>query len=292
MKKGLKSLILIIVLLTMFMMVGCLEVLDGNEKDLTSLPLEKIGIEGDIREKGIAYEITDNTDIGEYILAINKTYLKDIPSETGHYSISVSGEEYLLTDNTFNRNIIGVSIDETKTIEAIKKGTIKGIDEQKSKELTTKPTSARNDITIGYITIAKDPGENGTNLYRISYTIYKQMIMAHIFLYDTQDQFIPPVYITSSEDNTYTLSIYRQAKMATPDPSVNGTFTFLKGLSNHENYLEDIRPNKVAVEGGQIVIHPWENQFKDLGPEGNLTQTGNVINIEDDGISVLIVEYG
>src|SRR6056297_2404592 len=146
MKKGLKSVILAIILIGLLLTVGCVD--NKSATGFTSITLEEIGTEGDIRQKDIAYEITDNTELGNYLLAIKKEYLKDIPSETGQYSIIVSGDEYLFKTNPLNQTLLGVAIDETKSIDAIQKGTIKGVGKQENQTLSGQHSSARDAITI------------------------------------------------------------------------------------------------------------------------------------------------
>ena len=192
MKKGLTSLILITLLLTILMMVGCIEVLDNTPKDFTTLALEKIGNEGDIRESEVAYELTEMKELGVHTLVVKRDKLQQLTGKRESYSITISGEAHLLTTNPFNHNLLETTITDTHQQTAIKQGHIKRLEASEKQAIEAKQNSSRDTISIASVIIDKDPGENDTTLYRITLTLYLSMRNAHVYIFDTADKFIPP----------------------------------------------------------------------------------------------------
>ena len=278
MKKILITLLLIIIML----MTACVQ--KSQQTQSTPLSLENIGLEGNLQKHDTAYVITYLSEIGVYSLAIKKDKLQD-QLNGGIYTVSVSGREYLLETNPFDQNIIETIIEDTVPLDEIKTGRINTIDSARRKKLLAREEKSRDTLSMAHVIVEKEPGENGTALYQIATQTYISMRNANVFVFDEDNAFMPPVYVISNEDNTYSISTFISARNAAADSSIHGAFAFLKAHPDHQDLLETVYPNRVRVEDGDIIIDPPEDavrRLRDLGSEGNLQEEDNVYNIIDN----------
>jgi len=268
--------------------------------------LKDLGPEGNlINENETVYNIIDNTSLGTWSVSIRVSRLQEQLIDTGGWRLVMGESEYLFTQNPFVEDIYETKIkdDMTVTEDTIKNAFFEPIIDQ-AEPLTEKKENRRNAVSqvdwkaqpvkemfakemigIASVIIEKDPGENGTNLYRIGLDSFLSLRFTNDFVFDDANEFIPPCFVTNTEGNTYSLTIFLSARNATPDSSIGGTFEFLKALPEHSGFLENVNPNRVRVEQGEIIIDPPEDsrrKLRDLGPEGNLQEAGNVYCILDN----------
>ncbi|HRW93510.1 MAG TPA: hypothetical protein P5560_11225 [Thermotogota bacterium] len=240
--------------------------------------VKDLGKQGDLREADVAYQVLDFSFLDVRSLSVKRTVLVAKLGEASLYGLRLEGKDWTFRPNPLDAQILEVNLPLDTDIEQIQQA------------LVRVPSSRarwpnREGITLQSVILQKSPPENGTDLFEVESTAFISMRNAGQFVFDQMGVLIQPMYVKSSESFTYTAQDFLSARNAAPDSSIDGAFTFLKGVPNHEAILQQVYPNQVSIQEGQIVVDPnpmLYRRLKDLGPQGNLTEQGNAYNILDN----------
>ncbi|HRW35409.1 MAG TPA: hypothetical protein P5107_10175, partial [Thermotogota bacterium] len=272
-----KTWVFILMTMILFFFASCV-----NQNSLNpSISLGRLGNEGELFIKGNAYHIIDYPFLGISVVALNRETLPESFSGVQDLSLRSEQMEIAFSTNPYNKAILELTLPDSFPKEQILLMSIL----PSSKDMTESVADERDDLYLEYVTIQKAVEVNGSNLYQIETMNFISMRNAGVFVFDLLGNFIIPSYVTSNEAYTYAVNTFLSVRNASPDTSISGALTFIKELPAHEDYLEDINPNTVVVEGNDIIVVPPEQderKLRDLGPEGPLNLPDNVYQILDN----------
>ncbi|MBI9081742.1 MAG: hypothetical protein JEY79_18630, partial [Pseudodesulfovibrio sp.] len=256
----------------------------GNGGDEPLKPLEvilgELGTGGDINEEGNAYEILDLTEFGWWSLCVKKDLLTQYVAFAEEYGIVLEGQEYTLTPNPLNDELLEVMIGESVFFENVAEAVIRviqgGNDSQQKRSSGFTPTSE------GFY-LEKEP-RNDTNLYEIGIRDYISLYPdKQSFIFDEHGTMIRPAYVKSTEENAYTTERYFNARSVAETEDAKGAMKYLKELSNYETYIDMSNPNRFRIDGSATEILPPDNRWRmrQIGTMGTLDGS-HQFNIADD----------
>jgi arabinogalactan endo-1,4-beta-galactosidase len=94
------------------------------------IALFEIGVEGNITDEAVAYDIFDLRDFGFWNLTINKDFLTQLLEPSEQYTLMVKDVAYAFSENKFKPLLLQANLPEGLTREEIKAGVIKKTEQQ------------------------------------------------------------------------------------------------------------------------------------------------------------------
>jgi len=247
------------------LLASCTRVSTPNNQ----VSLQLLGNMGELNQEANAYNLIQLSEIAGTSIAVKKEMLFSRLKGYKAFALVMEDREYTLKQNPFDPSILEVFVPDSIPVDVIYRAQIKGY--TSSDQICE--STVRDEITLAYVIIDKQPGENGTSLYQIETNVFISMRNVNVYVFDGSGNFIPPAYVESSEGLVYSTANFISARNASPDTSIGGTFEFLK---DYEQFLEQVNPNRVRIEGSQIIVYPPMPIIYSLTIEASPTEGGDV----------------
>lgn len=272
-----KKLMFLPILMIVLLLVSCVNQEDSDTNNTGVSEILKLS------ELTGGYEIEDLSALGFWVLTIDHEHLERRLKGTA-YTFRMENGVFDVKPNPLNKGQLLVFLPEFTDAEKIEEGTV-----SKAKEMV----SFRNgdEIAIEYIWLTK-----ANKLYEMTLVDYIFMKKAQDEMVYDDEKLLRPTHVKSSDGYVYTMKRYYDARQVSDDHSVNGAFSFLKGLSNHESFLETDNPNRVKIENGSPVISDpdMRNRVWQLGKMGSIdesaTYTYDILDNSGEQILILTIK--